>query len=68
MQMAILVCIQSTEKMKPLLKNKTGSQALGTEKILKLVTQFSVTTLAALILNSVYTLTDALFVSWGMRG
>ncbi len=36
---------------------------LGTEKISKLVFQFSLTTLAGFILNSVYTLTDALFVS-----
>ncbi len=36
---------------------------LGTQKIWKLVFSFSVTTLAGFILNSLYTLTDALFVS-----
>ncbi len=36
---------------------------LGTEKISKLVLEFSITTLAGFILNSIYTLTDALFVS-----
>lgn len=34
--------------------------------IARLVLRFSATTLAALLLNAVYTLTDALFVSWGV--
>ncbi len=36
---------------------------LGTEKISKLVLEFSLTTLAGFVFNSIYTLTDALFVS-----
>lgn len=39
---------------------------LGTEKISKLVFSFFATTFAGLILNSVYNLTDTLFVSWGV--
>lgn len=46
-------------------KKKNGT-ALGSEKIPRLVLRFSSATLAALLLNSVYTLTDALFVSWGV--
>ena len=44
------------------------TQALGSAKIPSLILRFSATTLAALVLNSVYTLTDALFVSWGVGG
>ncbi len=40
--------------------------ALGEERISKLVLRFSMATLTALLLNAVYTLTDALFVSWGV--
>ncbi len=40
-----------------------SSTKLGTEKIWKLVFSFSATVLAGFVLNSVYTLTDALFVS-----
>lgn len=39
------------------------STKLGTEKIPKLFFSFSMTVLAGLILNSVYTLTDTLFIS-----
>lgn len=39
------------------------SSMLGTEKIPKLFFSFSITVLAGLILNSVYTLTDSLFIS-----
>lgn len=39
---------------------------LLTENIPKLVIRFALTTLVALILNTVYNLTDALFVSWGV--
>ncbi len=36
---------------------------LGTQKIPKLILSFSITVLAGLILNSVYTITDSLFIS-----
>ena len=39
------------------------SSKLGTQKISKLVIGFSATVLAGLLLSSVYTLTDALFIS-----
>lgn len=39
---------------------------LGQESIHRLVLRFAATTLAALLLHSVYTLLDALFVSWGV--
>lgn len=39
---------------------------MGQEKISKLVFSFTGTTLIALIINSVYNFTDALFVSWGV--
>lgn len=41
----------------------SDSTKLGTEKIPKLFFSFSVTVLAGLVLNSVYTLTDTLFIS-----
>ena len=39
---------------------------LAEEKIPRLVLKFTGTTLAALLLNAAYTLTDTLFVSWGV--
>lgn len=39
---------------------------LAEEKIPRLVLKFTETTLAALLLNAAYTLTDTLFVSWGV--
>lgn len=39
---------------------------LSTEKIPKLVVKYATTTLVALVFNSIYTLTDSLFVSWGV--
>ena len=49
----------SAEKSKA---NKAAS--LGEGSVPSLVLRFAATTLAALLLNSVYSLTDALFVSW----
>lgn len=43
-----------------------GADALREEKIPRLVVSFAITTLIALTFNSLYTLTDALFVSWGV--
>lgn len=43
---------------------RTG--ALGSDNIPSLILRFAATTLAALVLNSIYTLTDTLFVSWGV--
>lgn len=48
------------------LKNQDKTTALAEEKIPRLVLQFASTTFAALLFNSIYTLTDALFVSWGV--
>lgn len=46
-------------------KSKTSKAAsLGEGNVASLVLRFSATTFAALLLNSVYSLTDALFVSW----
>jgi putative MATE family efflux protein len=42
------------------------TEAMGKEKIPKLVMSFALTTLAALVLNTVYNLTDTFFVSWGI--
>lgn len=42
------------------------ADALATEQIPRLVMKFTGTTLAALLLNAAYTLTDTLFVSWGV--
>lgn len=39
---------------------------LQNEKVSKLVISYALTTLIALLLNSVYTLLDSLFVSWGV--
>lgn len=47
-------------------KNENKLAALGEGKISRLVLSFTATTLAALVLNSVYTMTDALFLSWGV--
>lgn len=44
----------------------TAQEKLATKSIPSLVLSFAATTFAALIFNSVYTLTDALFVSWGV--
>lgn len=45
---------------------KTAQSRLLNEKIPKLVLSYALTTLVALLLNSVFSLTDALFVSWGV--
>lgn len=39
---------------------------LGTEKIEKLVLSFFATSLIGMILNTIYNLTDTLFISWGV--
>lgn len=44
----------------------SADNKLNTERIPKLVISYALTTFIALILNSVYSLTDALFVSWGV--
>lgn len=44
----------------------SGAERMGTDKIPRLVLSFAATTFAALVLNSLYSLTDALFVSWGV--
>lgn len=43
-----------------------SQQKLSQEKIPKLVISYAWTTLAALVLHSIYTLIDSLFVSWGV--
>lgn len=43
-----------------------STKMLEKEKISKLVLRFAGTTLAALLFNALYSLTDALFVSWGV--
>jgi putative efflux protein, MATE family len=43
-----------------------NNESLGSEKIPRLVLKFTSTTLAALVLNSVYNITDTLFVSRGV--
>lgn len=45
-------------------KNKT--EELRSKKISSLVLSYAATTLVALMLNTVYNLTDSLFVSWGV--
>ena len=40
--------------------------ALGEESVSRLIMKFSAATLAGLLLNAVYVLIDALFVSWGV--
>jgi len=47
-------------------KAQAKAEKMTNEKIPKLVLSFAATTLVALILNSVYNLTDTLFVSWGV--
>ena len=47
-------------------KKQAKLEALSEGKIPHLVLSFTMTTLIALLLNSVYTLIDALFVSWGV--
>ena len=42
------------------------TDALGSEKIPRLVMRFTLTTFVALIINALYNLSDALFVSWGV--
>lgn len=46
--------------------NNEKQNKLAEEKVSKLVMSYALTTLIALIFNSVYTLTDSLFVSWGV--
>lgn len=48
------------------MNKQSNSEALSEEKIPHLVLRFTMTTLTALVLNSVYTLIDALFISWGV--
>jgi putative MATE family efflux protein len=45
---------------------KLPADELGTGKVPRLLVTYSLTTLAALLFNSLYTLADALFVSWGV--
>lgn len=47
-------------------KQPAKTDALGQDSVPSLILRFAATTLAALVLNSVYTLTDTLFVSWGV--
>jgi len=46
--------------------NASKTKSLGEDPIPRLVFRFTATTLAALLFNSLYTLLDALFVSWGV--
>ncbi len=55
---------EHTSDMK--LKEESKAERMTTQSIPKLVLSFAATTLIALILNSVYNLTDALFVGWGV--
>lgn len=48
------------------MNGKRSDESLATERIPRLVLKFTGTTLAALLLNAAYTLTDTLFVSWGV--
>ena len=45
---------------------KKQLERLGNEKVAKLVLSFSSTAVVGLILNTIYNLTDTLFVSWGV--
>lgn len=45
---------------------KDKSLRLGEERLSRIILRFSFTTLVALLFNSIYNLTDALFVSWGV--
>lgn len=55
-----MMAMKKNDEMQP------KTTALGVEAIPRLVLRFAATTLAALLLNAVYTLTDALFISWGV--
>jgi Na+-driven multidrug efflux pump len=57
--------IKMTEKTKRI-GSPSATAALGEEPVPRLVLRFAATTMAALLLNAVYTLTDTLFVSWGV--
>lgn len=46
--------------------NIQKTDSLGNDNISRLILKFAATTLIALLLNSVYNLTDTLFVSWGV--
>ena len=48
------------------MNRERAENPLAAEKIPRLVLKFTGTTLAALLLNAAYTLTDTLFVSWGV--
>lgn len=48
------------------IKEVSPIEALGEENIPRLALRFTGTTLVALLLNAVYNLSDALFVSWGV--
>lgn len=48
------------------MKDAAAELKLKNESIPRLVSSFAFTTLIALVLNSVYSLTDTLFVSWGV--
>lgn len=52
--------------MKPARTASSDAERLGTQKISRLIAGFALTAFAGLLLNSVYSLTDALFVSWGV--
>lgn len=52
--------------MGKLVKKPENPAALGTQPIPRLVLRFAGATFVALVLNSIYTLTDTLFVSWGV--
>lgn len=47
-------------------KKEADLRALGEERISRLVLRFSSATLVSLLLNALYGLSDALFVSWGV--
>ncbi len=53
-------------KMFPKKETQSKAERMAHDNIAKLVLRFSATTLVALIFNSIYNLTDALFVSWGV--
>lgn len=49
------------------MRNKKNSvQQMADAPVKTLILQYAAVTLSALLLNAVYTLTDALFVSWGV--
>lgn len=52
--------------MKELSKLQKNKHILGDEKISHLVLSFFATSLIGLILNTIYNLTDTLFISWGI--